>query len=167
VLESLGKVYKHDAEAREMKMSPEERLHYHQAESKPVMDKLEKWLEAQFEEKRVEPNSSLGKAIKYMMNHWEALTLFLREAGAPLDNNLAEQALKMAIINRKNSLYYRTERGAFVGDLLMSLIHTSRLCGMNPFDYLTELKKHAQELQANPSAWMPWNYKDMLQEKEN
>jgi len=67
------------------------------------MDKLEQWLALQFEEKRVEPNSSLGKAIKYMTNHWEALTLFLQEAGAPLDNNICEQALKMAIISKRTT----------------------------------------------------------------
>jgi hypothetical protein len=63
----------------------------------------------------------LGRAISYLLNHWQALTLFLREKGAPLDNNLCERALKKAILNRKNALFYKTPHGAMVGDLFMSL----------------------------------------------
>ncbi len=98
------------------------------------------------------------------MKHWERLTLFLREAGAPLDSNLVERALKKAILHRKNSLFYKTENGAEVGDLFMSLIHTCELNDANPFDYLTELQKHAAELAKNPTAWMPWNYRQTLQQ---
>src|SRR3989337_921265 len=97
-----------------------------------------------------------------MLNHWEKLTLFLRKPGAPLDNNVCEQALKKAIRHRKNSLFYKTENGAAVGDLLMSLIHTCDLEGANPLEYLTELYKHAAQLKAAPEDWMPWNYRDSL-----
>jgi hypothetical protein len=162
VLEALGEVYGYDAQAHEQGLSPEERLRFHQAHSQPVMAKLHAWLGAQFEEKRVEPNSGLGTAITYLLKHWIRLTLFLRQAGAPLDNNICERALKKAICHRKNSLFYKTENGAGVGDLFMSLIHTSELNGANPFDYLTELQKHATELKKNPAAWMPWNYGQAL-----
>ena len=93
---------------------------------------------------------------------WERLTLFLRQAGAPLDNNICERGLKKAILHRKNSLFYKTVKGAQVGDLYMSLIHTCQLNGANPFDYLTALQKHAAELARNPSTWMPWNYGETL-----
>lgn len=112
--------------------------------------------------KDVEPNSGLGKAITYLLRHWERLTLFLRQAGAPLDNNLVERGLKEAILYRKNSLFYKTRNGARMGDLFMSLIHTCELNGANPLDYLTELQRHAEELKANPSACMPWNYRETL-----
>ena len=127
------------------------------------MDRLKLWLEAQFAEKKAEPNSGLGKAIAYLLKHWQRLTLFLRQAGAPLDNNICERALKKAILHRKNALFYKTKKGAAVGDLFMSLIHTCELCGANPFDYLTELQKHSRELKANPGQWMPWNYRQRLE----
>jgi transposase len=92
VLESLGEVYKYDAEAREGSLTPEARLQFHQQHSRPVMDKLHAWLEAQLAERKTEPNSGLGKAIAYLLRHWKALTTFLREAGAPLDNNLVTAA---------------------------------------------------------------------------
>ena len=126
------------------------------------MDELSQWFNAQFQDKKVEPNSGLGKAIKYMQKHWKELTLFLREPGAPLDNNLCEQALKKAILHRKNALFYKTKHGAYVGDLFMSLIYTCVLCKVNPFDYLTELQKHSSALFENPAHWLPWNYKDTI-----
>ena len=80
----------------------------------------------------------------------------------PLDNNVVERALKKAILHRKNSLFYKTLHGAQVGDLYMSLIHSCELNGANPFDYLSELLRHAEELKANPPEWMPWNYRETL-----
>jgi transposase len=88
--------------------------------------------------------------------------LFLREAGAPLDNNIVERSLKRVVLHRKNALFYRTLNGAAVGDLFMSLIHTCQLCEVNSFEYLIELQRHAGELAANPADWMPWNYRNAL-----
>jgi len=166
VLETLGEVYKHDAEARQGGLTPEARLQFHQQHSQQVMDRLHTWLEAQLAERKTEPNSGLGKAITYLQRHWRALTTFLREAGAPLDNNICERALKRAVLHRKNALFYRTLHGADVGDLYMTLIHTCQLCSANSFDYLTELQRHAQALAANPSDWMPWNYHQTLERAE-
>ncbi len=163
VLEQLGTVYGNDATARKQAMTAEERLRCHQQHSGPVMEELRGWLNTQFAEKKVEPNSGLGIAMRYLLKHWERLTLFLRRPGAPLDNNIAERALKKAILHRKNSLFYKTANGARVGDLFMSLIHTCELCGANPFDYLTQLQIHAGEMARNPSEWMPWNYPTALE----
>ena len=162
VLEMLGQVYGYDAEAREQGLTPDGRLRLHQQRSRPVMDSLHAWLEMQLAERKTEPNSGLGQAISYLLRHWQPLTLFLRKAGAQLDNNIAERALKRAVLHRKNALFYRTLHGAEVGDLFMSLIHTCKLCDANSFDYLIELQRHAQELAACPAQWMPWNYRETL-----
>ncbi len=163
VLEVLRDIYKNDAEARNRGMSPEERLQFHQDQSSPKMDGLKTWLTEQIEQHHVEPNSGLGEAITYMLKHWDALTLFLRKAGAPLDTNVVERALKRAILHRKNAYFYRTENGAHVGDLFMSFIHTCELNQVNPFEYLTALQKHASRLASDPDSWMPWNYRSTLQ----
>jgi transposase len=162
VLETLGDVYKHDAKTRSAHLSPQDRLRFHQQHSEPLMKTLREWMEAQFAQHLVEPNSGLGKAITYFLRHWKGLTAFLRDAGAPLDNNICERALKRAVLHRKNALFYRTLHGSEVGDLFMSLIHTCELNEANPFDYLTELQRHTRELEANPSEWMPWNYRETL-----
>jgi transposase len=158
VLEALGEVYRFDAEARERQLNPAARLVYHQRHSQPVMERLKAWMQEQLEQKHVEPNCGLGQAIGYMLKHWEPLTLFLRAPGAPLDNNRCEQALKMAILHRKNSLSYKTLNGARTGDLFMSLIHTCRLNRINPFAYLLAVATHPGEVKSQPAAWLPWNY---------
>jgi hypothetical protein len=162
VLESLGSVYHNDQQACEGKLPPDERLRFHQEHRAPVMKQLHGWLEAQVNGKKAEPNSGLGKAITYLHRHWKGLTAFLREIGAPLDNNICEQALKRAVLHRKNALFYKTLHCAEVGDLFMSVIHTCQLAGVNSFDYLTELQRHARKLAAHPDEWMPWNYRQTL-----
>lgn len=159
LLEALAVVYRNDANARERQLSPEARLQWHQEASGPTMLQLHAWLTRQLDEKLTEPNSALGSAIRYMLRHWEKLTLFLRKAGAPLDNNLCERALKKAILHRKNSLFYKTQNGARVGDLFMSLIYTCQLNQANPFDYLTQLQRYSDQVAASPHLWMPWNYR--------
>jgi transposase len=159
ILEALKQVYQVDTEAKQQELSPEARLHLHQQRSGPVMEELHRWLQSQFAQKKVEPNGSLGQAITYLLRHWQKLTLFLRVPGAPLDNNICERALKMAIRHRKNSLFYKSRRGAFVGDLFMSLIHTCFLCDADPLDYLTQLLRNHQQAAQSPQQWMPWNYR--------
>jgi hypothetical protein len=156
-------IYYFDKIAKEKNMSPEERLHYHQENSGPLMDNLHKWIQRQFDEKNAEPNSSLGKAYKYLLKHWQALTGFLRVPGAPLDNNVVERMLKRAILNRKNSYFFKTENGAKVGDVFMSIIETCNLNKINPFEYLQAIKKYNQHIQKDASKWMPWNYKQALE----
>jgi transposase len=162
ILEELGEVYGYDEAASQQGLDPKQRLRFHQENSAPVMKRLKAWMTAELDEKRVEPNSRLGKALRYLLTHWEKLTLFLRHPGAPLDNNICERAIKKAVLHRKNALFYRTLNGAQVGDLYMSLIHTCELNDVNSFEYLTVLQKHTVQVREKPSAWMPWNYRAEL-----
>ena len=164
VLDTLAEVYKNDKIAKDRKLTPGQRLSFHQRSSSRLMKDLKNWLDEQLDQKKVEPNSSLGQAITYMLKHWKPLTAFLRIRNAPLDNNICERALKKAILHRKNALIYKTEHGAKVGDLFMSLIHACNLVKVNPFDYLTALQKHSSELAQHPDRWMPWNYHKALPE---
>jgi transposase len=158
VIEQLGTVYHQDEITKNQGLSAEQRLGHHQQHSKPVMDELKTYCENQIEQQTVEPNSALGKAIKYMLWHWEKLTRFLTVPGAPLDNNICERILKFAICHRKNALFYKTQHGAHVGDLFMSLIHTCQFAGVNPLDYLTWLFRNAMQISKNPHGFLPWNY---------
>jgi len=162
ILRVLARVYKNDAIAQKRKLSDDARLIFHKARSGPQMQKLHDYLQALIADKKVEPNSSLGEAIGYMLKHWPALTLFLDKAGAPLDNNICERALKKAILHRKNSLFYKTDNGARTGDLYMSVIHTCDLNSVDPFDYITQLQRHAKEVRAHPEQWLPWTYRPTI-----
>jgi hypothetical protein len=159
VLDAVGKVYRYEAETAGM--NGERRLAYHQKKSGPVMKELKQWIEAQFSERLVEPNSNLGKALQYWLSHWGELTVWLREPGTPLDNNESERALKQFILMRKNSMFFRTEHGAAVGDVLASLIRTCRLNGVNAWDYLVTIIRNRKDARSNPDRYLPWNYKRM------
>jgi transposase len=157
VLQAVGKVYGYERETA--CMSAPQRLAYHQEKSGPVMAKLKEWIESQFADGLVEANSSLGKALQYWLRNWQELTLWLREEGAPLDNNLAERSLKQFILMRKNSLFFKTEHGAAVGDLLASLIQSCRLNGVNAWEYLVTIVENKSAARRNPQDYLPWNYK--------
>jgi hypothetical protein len=126
------------------------------------MQQLQRWLEQQLAARLVEPNSSLGKAITYLLDHWDTLTRFLHHPGAPLENNVAERALKLAIRQRKNSLFYATEHSAYIASILTSVIATCVQAGVNVVEYLVAIQEHRQEVRATPRAWLPWNYEAAL-----
>jgi transposase len=158
VIEALKQVFDHDEEARVQQMNATERLGYHQAYSRPIMDELKQWLDTQIDERLVEPNSSLGKAIAYLRTHWETLTRFLQVENAPLENNIVERALKLVIRQRKNSLFYATDYSAYIASMLTSLIATCLHAGVNALEYLVALQEHRAAVFGDPAAWLPWNY---------
>jgi hypothetical protein len=158
VIEALKQVFDHEEEARVQQMNAAQRLEYHQAYSVPLMEGLKHWLEQQFEDRTVEPNSSLGKAFQYLLTHWQTLTRFLEVPGAPLENNTAERALKLAIRQRKNSLFYATDYSPYIASMLTSLIATCLHAGVNALDYLVALQEHRPAVFRDPAAWLPWNY---------
>ena len=164
VIDAIAEVYRHEAHCKDQQLTPAQRLAYHQEHSREVMGDLKAWMEQQFEDRYVEPNSRLGGAFEYLLKRWESLTRFLTVPGAPLDNNAAERALKMILRLRKNSLFYANQHGAYVGDVLTSLIETCRLAGANPLDYLSALMHNRSAVFADPAAWLPWNYRETLED---
>jgi transposase len=158
VIEALKQVFDHEEEVRTQQMNATERLAYHQAYSRPIMGALKQWLDTQIDERLVEPNSSLGKAIAYLRGHWETLTRFLQVERAPLDTNIVERALKLIIRQRKNSLFYATEHSAYIASMLTSLIATCLHAGVNALEYLVALQEHRPAVFGDPAAWLPWNY---------
>ncbi len=162
VVNALKLIYEHDDEARAQGLSAQERLVYHQTYSEPVFTTLKSWLEQQTAERLVEPNSSVGKAITYLLEHWRTLTQCIKEPGAPLDNNVAERALKLCIRQRKNSLFYATEHSAYIASILTSVIATCAQASVNALDYLVAVQEHRHAVFANPRAWLPWNYEAAL-----
>jgi len=121
------------ANERDAPKDPQECFKWHQEKSNPVMQRIKNFCDDLIQQKKVEPNSSLGKAIAYLNNHWEAFTLFLRVPGVPLTNNDCERLIKKAVLNRKNAYFFKNETGAKIADILMSVMETCVLNNVNPF----------------------------------
>ena len=160
VLDDLAIIYQNDEATQGM--DPDARLRYHQQHSAPVMAALHEWIDLQFEQRLVEPNSRLGKAFSYVKRHWGGLTRFLHVAGVPLDNSMTERTIKPVQRHRKNSLFYLTETGAAVGDVLMSVIRTCTGNGVDPVRYLSAISAHARQVRHAPQRWLPWNFPSAL-----
>ncbi len=163
VLEAIRQVYKHETVIRSLHLDAAARLVYHQEHSQPLLERMKEWLLNQMDLRLIEPNSPLGKAVKYLKKHWDGLMGFCRHEGAPLDNTAVERALKLPIQNRKNAYFFKTSHGADVGCLLMSMIKTASQAGVSPFAYLEALLRHRRELRQNPGLWLPWNYRGQVQ----
>jgi len=158
----LNIVFRNERILEKNELDDEERLKFHQKQSKAAMTDMKNYCQSLLDEKKTEPNSKLGKAINYMNNHWEAFTLFLKKPGVPLDNNSDERLIKRCVLNRKNGLFFKTENGARIGDILLSFIETCNLNNINPYNYLVAIQEHSNDALLNPSDWMPWNYLETI-----
>jgi transposase len=163
VLYFFSHIYAVEGEARRLNLSPEQRLLLHRQKSRPMMIQMALWMRDLLRDQQVEQNSGLGKAIRYMRRHWRKLTRFYRVAGAKLDNNITERAIKTVIRHRKNSLFYRTVKSAKVGDTYTTLIVTAERSGVDAIKYLTVLMQNPDAVASNPAAWLPWNYRQTLE----
>ena len=160
IMQLLGDVF--DIDEKTKSMDVHARLNYHQKYSAPIMEKLKNYMAELIDKHLVEPNSALGKAIYYMQKHWPELTKFLSVAGAPIDNNIVERALKIAIRVRKVSYFYRTSYSANISGMITSLIYTCHLADTNAFDYLTALQEYKDYVTKAPKNWLPWNFEKTL-----
>ena len=162
IIKLIGDVYDVEDKCVEQSLDNEKRLDYHQKHSEPIVSELHAYLNYLLDEKIVEPNDSLGKAVNYMRNHWHELTQFLRLEGAPLDNNIVERALKIPIRGRRTWLFYKTEYGAMIGSVLTSIIYTCELSNINPLDYLVALQQYKSHVVKEPHRFLPWNYQETV-----
>lgn len=79
-------------------------------------------------------------------------------------NNVLERKLRLPVLNRKNWYFYKTEVGALVGDIIVSVVETAAEAGVNIFDYLVWLQKNKEDVKQNSEKYLPWNFKpeDMI-----
>jgi transposase len=165
VIDKIGEVY--DVEEQTRKMTKEQRLEYHHKNSLPIMEKLRQWMTEQFEKKAVEPNDALGCAFDYFLDRFAELTQFTSILGAPLDNNVCERILRLVVLHRNNSLFYRNDYGALVGDICMSLISSCRLNKIDPYHYLITIIEHDRAVRSKPEKFLPWNYTKNVQAQQS
>ena len=135
ILDLIGSLYEVEREAALAADAAEvraRRQELREERSRPIVAEIQSWALAQ----RVLPESSLGKAVGYMLGIWKGLTLFLGDPRVPLDNNLAERGLRGLVVGRKNHYGSRSKRGTEVAALFYSLIESAKLVGVDPKAYL-------------------------------
>jgi transposase len=159
LMNRLARVYDNDREAKRQGLDENERFACHQIHSAPQMSMLKEWADNIKSGTRVMPNAQLMKPVNYLLRHWEELTLFLREPGVPLSSAEVERLIKRCIRHRKNSMQYKTLRGARFGDLAMTLIQTSRYAHESAHAYLAALIRYRDDVIARPEKWLPWNFR--------
>jgi transposase len=162
IVSGFNIVFLNDRVAKDQSLSAQARLEWHQEKSSSVMDKIRSYSSQLIKDKAIEPNSSFGRAVRYLENHWEGFTLFLRIPGVPISNNDDERLMKRAVLNRKNAYFFKNEAGARIADILMSIIESCVLNGVNPYNYFIAVQQHSSKVQQNPQEWLPWNYSAML-----
>ena len=148
-------------------MTPKERLYFHQNNSLPLMLEMKNKIEQDIHNKIFEPNDEIGKVYKYFSNHFIKLCAFCYVEGAPVCNNLSERMLKSIIRHRKNSLFFKTQIGATVADILTSILFTAKENNLNSVEYLRDLLIYQNLWNQNPKDWLPWNYLKTINKIKN
>lgn len=159
-LDLIGKLYLIERELKEA--TNDERLAARKTRSAVIVQELRTWLDSMLE--AVLPQSPLGKAVRYTLEQWNKLTVFLDHGEVPLDTNRVENAIRPFVIGRKNWLFSHTANGATASANLYSLVETAKANGLEPHAYLShlfaELPKAATL--ADFEALLPWNARSSL-----
>ncbi len=115
-------------------LSPEEKYKKRQEEAIPIIDKIDRWLRKSLPS--VPPKTKLGEALSYLHNQWPRLIRYADNGHYPIDNNLAENAIRPFTVGRKNWLFSKSQAGAKASANLYSLTETAKANKLNPYEYL-------------------------------
>lgn len=135
VLTLIARLYRIEEEFK--RAPPMERLKGRQKESTPVLQKIASWLKAHTADHL--PQSPMRKAIDYTLGIWEALNVYVTDGRLPIDNNLAENAIRPIALGRKNWLFVGSENGGDTAAILMSFCTTCRKLKINTWEYLKDV----------------------------
>jgi hypothetical protein len=166
ILKEFTHIYDNEHYCIDNKLSSKGRLKYHKNHSQQHIANIDKIIKDAFDNKLVEPNSTLGKVMKYWLNHHEELTMFIRIRGVSLDNNSSERLVKIIIVQRKNSMFNATLRSAEIHSAICSIVQTAQVNGVNSFEYLNWIQDNEVALKKNAKAFLPWNTKQDLNNTE-
>ena len=130
-----------------------------QAHSQPLLDAFKTWADEQL--RRISGKTALGKAFRYTLNRWEALTCFATDGRLSIDNNLSERLLRGVAITRKNFMFVGSDRGGDRAALFYTLIETAKLNGLDPEAYIAAVIDRMAKGHNSKAldALLPWNFK--------
>ena len=158
-MEFIRRIYvlEHEAKAASIAATPEH-ARTRQWQTLPILDELYVWLAKQKPEHA--PKSKMGRAIRYAMRNWQALTRFICNVKLRPDNNLAENALRVVALLRKTSLFSYNERTAKNLAALLTVVATCVAHDVDPLAYLTDILVRLESTRASErAALLPQNWK--------
>lgn len=154
-LELFGALYGVERDVADL--PTEERRQIRQARARPIAETLQRWLVTQ--RQRVPEGSGTARAIDYSLKRWQALTRYLDDGEAPIDNNWVENQIRPWAIGRSNWLFAGSLRAGQRAAAIMSLIRSARLNGHDPYAYLKDVltrlptQKNHQIAELLPHRW--------------
>ena len=131
-------------------LTPEERKQKRQELSKPILEEFFAWGVT----RKAAQKSKLGEALTYLNNNRRELSEYLNDGRLEISNNIAERAIKMFVIDRKNFLFANTPRGATASAVTFSIIQTAIANGLDPYRYLVYIFTQAPIMAANDEDWV-------------
>ena len=155
-LARIAALYRIEAEVRGKPAA--ERLVARQARSQPLVTGLRTWFEAQMA--KLPARGPLASAIRYALNHWDGLVLFLGDGRIEMDSNTVERAMRPVALSRKNALFAGSDEGGANWAAIASLVETCKLNGVEPQAYFTDLLTRLVSgwPQARIDQLLPWHW---------
>ena len=145
--------------AKDLELGSDEVFRMRKQEARPIWDKLKVWLDQ--EHLHALPKSAFGKAVNYCLNNWESLTAYLDDGDLCIDNNQSEQEMKRVATGRKAWLFFGDDNGGERAEVLMSIVATCKLHGVEPWAYLKDvietltMNPYADLRPLLPTSWKP------------
>ena len=161
VLEKMLQLYSIERSCREQELSFDERKDIRQSQAGPILEKLKEWMTEQFREKKVLPNSPMGKALAYSLKRWDKLMRYTQNGMLSIDNNPVENSIRPVALGRKNYLFCGSHEAAQRTAMIYSLLGSCKMQGIDPYlwlrDVLTRLPMHPinKIKELLPNNWKP------------
>jgi len=137
----------------------EERQRVRQQQSRPLVEAMHTWFNEQLG--RLSGRSAPAQAIRYALNHWAGLTVFLDDGRAELDTNTVERAMRPVALGRKNALFAGSDNGGRHWVVIATLIQTAKLNGVDPEAWLTGVLERivsGRTKRNELETLLPWNW---------
>ena len=157
-LRRIAELYEIEAETRGT--PADNRRSVRQQRSRPLVEAMHIWLTGQLE--RVSGRSTMAQAIRYALNHWKGLVLYLNDGRLEMDTNTVERAMRSVALGRKNALFAGADSGGRHWAIVATLIHTAKLNDVDPLAWLTDVLERivaGDTKQHELATLLPWNWK--------
>ena len=159
IVEELRKLYLIERHAREEKFDAAQRKALRQEKAAPILAALKPRLEMQLDQ--CLPQSPLGKAVRYTLAEWTALTRYLEAGRVEIDNNLTENAIRPSAVGKKNWLFIGHPEAGWRSAVIYSVIVSCRRVGIDPWEYLRDVLRRLPSMKQSeirsilPAQWKP------------